>query len=925
MRDGRKVPLVKSESELGIVFERGVSVPAVKARLAGKGRGVIEDIEGAPDSRVKLLRVPDVRAVRREVMKKDASVEDVRPIYRFSGVQSPAVSTGTIVVKVRRGLSEADLGRLWADYEITDVTKIDGLSGVYRVVPANEDEVFVAEHMAFDQRTRWAQPNLRRVPQRRQATPDPDDQYFSQQWHLENTGQLGGTLDADIDAPEAWLVGEGQDILIGMFDDACDVDHEDLFQNYLGVGHDPSLDSRDPGFEDPRPKQIFDRHGTAVMGLAVARANTLGVRGVAYLSRFTVSRGLGELLTDEEIARVYTFARQQEVDVHINSWGINGPNPAVIEDAIETAFSEGRDLDGDDGDNPPLGMVIVFASGNDGIENQLGFELSTMPEVLGVGASTFSDRRASFSNFSAELDFLTPGAEETSGGIATTDNEDSTNAIELGYNIGGVSEDPVSGLFLIPDLDNQGRYTNSFGGTSASAPIAAGVAALILSVNRQLTATEVRIIMEHTCDKINPSDAAYNQITGRSLQYGFGRINAERAVRAAEDTLGNGGFAWPDVASDVSVEGTFLRWTAGVGSDEFLVVESSGDFGFIPDDGVCYSSSQRGCGAATIANLPTGVSVTYVGCDGDCEAGSEQSAAFTDVEGVTKLFAIYGRSAIGRYSHGITIDSEGGGQGGGGAGGMLKPKPAVTISAAPLEGVSPLTVNFRGNAVSELDIDGSKTRWDFDIDSTTDAEATTTSASYTYEVLPGEIRIFTAQLTMVDVAGTAGTATVNIRVVGEDASDDGGLGGANNIRVVISLPDTAGSDVSEGVSPFDVVLAIDADTPITVQSVVWDLGDGTRATSRSVLHTYINEGDTSLVLPITATVTAVTSGGSTVTTRASRLITVFPGSSGGGGVTPGPIPGTIPDGEGGAVCGTAGMVPLMAIMMTLTMWVLRRR
>ncbi len=924
MRDGRKVPLMKSESELGVVLRRDVTIPTVKQRIASKGRGIVEDIEGAPNARIKLLRVPDVRAVRREVLKEDPAIEEIRPVYRFAGVDSPAVSTGTIVVKVHSSLTKAQRDRLWADYDITNVTEVEGLHDVYRVTPAEDDEVLVAEHMAVDKRTLWAQPNLRRVARPRQSTPE--DEFYPHQWHLHNTGQLGGTLDADIDALDAWVHGEGQDILIGMFDDACDVEHEDLRHNYSGVGHDPSLDSRDPGFNDPRPKQIFDRHGTAVMGLAVARANQLGVRGVAYLSRFTVSRGLGELLTDEEIARVYTFARQQEVDVHINSWGIDGPNPAVIADAIETAFREGRDLDGEEGDDPPLGMVIVFASGNDGVENRPGFELSTLPQVLGVGASTDADRRAAFSNYGPEMDFLAPGADELSGGIATTDNEDLAGGIEPGYNFGGYAEDPFTGLFFIPDLDREGKYTNSFGGTSASCPIAAGVAALILSVNRQLTATDVRIIMEHTCDQINRSEAEYNQITSRSLKYGYGRINAYLAVRAAEETLTNGGFSWPDVPSNLRIDGSTLRWTPGVSTDEFIVVESTGDFGFIPQDRVCYDKSQRGCGAATVAILPSGVEVLYAGCEGECEEGDEQFVDFTAIEDVTKVFAIYGRSAIGHYSFGATIDSEGTGQGGTGGGDVLVPKPAVTISASPLGGVSPLPVYFRGNAVSELQIDPSKTKWDFDVESGPSVDATTASVTYTYVVLPGEIRLFTAKLTMADIAGHEGTATVQIRVVGEEASDDDGLDGATQIRIVASLPDTAGSNVTEGTSPFDVVLSIDADRPMTVQSVVWDLGDGTRATSRSVLHTYINEGDTSLVLPITATVTTVTSGGTTIAAQATRLLTIHPGTSSSGTVEPPPLPGTQPEGEGGAatICGTLGMIPLV-FMMGVMMWMRRRR
>jgi hypothetical protein len=93
-----------------------------------------------------------------------------------------------------------------------------------------------------------------------------------------------------------------------------------------------------------------------------------------------------------------------------------------------------------------------------------------------------------------------------------------------------------------------------------------------------------------------------------------------------------------------------------------------------------------------------------------------------------------------------------------------------------------------------------------------------------------------------------------------------------------------------------------------------------------VLHTYINEGDTPLVLPVTATVTIVTSGGATLAVQASRLLTINPGTDDGSSIDPPPLDGTTPEGEGGAatICGTVGMIPLV-LMMTGMMWMRRRR
>lgn len=900
LRDGRKVPLVKSDAELGVVFRSYGEVDAGRQRLEAAGYGLIEDIEDAPNARVKILRVASTGDVATDDMLADEAVEDVQPVYRFAGVNSPVIATGRMVVKVRANLSANQRESVWEEYGVGDVEIFEGLHDVYVVRPhgSNVDEVLLAEQLADDERTLWANPDFRCAARPAQVTAS--DQYFEHQWHLHNTGQTGGVEDADIDAPEAWLIADGRDVLFGMYDDSCDVDHEDLQANYLGVGQDITVPFYDPEYLDPRPKAQGDAHGTAVMGLAVAAGNALGVRGVAYRAQFTASRGDYGYSSISEVASAYTFALLLDVDVHINSWGYHAlPNPPVVEEALETAFKEGRDLDGPGGEDP-LGMVILFSSGNENAENVPGFELSTLPQVIGVGASTDEDTRAGFSNFGAELSFLAPGQGVANLGITTTDTEDGEDEVAQGYNVGGNKVYPESGRILWPDIDPVGSYTGYFSGTSAACPIAAGVAGLILSVNPKLTATEVRIIMEHSCDQISPEDAQYDSITGRSFKYGYGRINAEKAVMAAKDTLTNGGVTWPDIATDVQVDGTTLRWRPGVGTDEFLVLESTRDFGFTPQNDACYDSSQLGCGAAALASVPGAVNVLFVGCDEDCDQDAEQSVEFARPSIGSKLFAIYARSSSGRYSFGISTEA------------AAIPHPAVTITALPLAGRSPLMVNFNGNALSELGIDKSRTEWDFNIDDDSIIDATTTSRSWIYTVPAGEVRTFTARLTVYDVMGNAGSAEVQIRVIGEDVDEGAAVTRTGEIQVLVGVPGTAGSDVSQGISPFGVELRIEADAPVNVQSVVWDLGDGSRSTGLVAPHVYINESDMPLVLPVTATVTTATAGGATITTTATRLITVLPGTEESDLGEP-ELPGTRPLGEGGAAspCGAIGMVPLL--------------
>ncbi len=130
------------------------------------------------------------------------------------------------------------------------------------------------------------------------------------------------------------------------------------------------------------------------------------------------------------------------------------------------------------------------------------------PDTIAVGASTDRDFRADYSQYGdstygGTLDFLAP-------------SDRGWNAV--------VTLDPTGFIGETPSL----VYSN-FSGTSAACPLAAGVGALVLTVNPELRATEVRTLMQQTCDKIG----GVTYTNGRHFQYGYGRVNASNAVRRA--------------------------------------------------------------------------------------------------------------------------------------------------------------------------------------------------------------------------------------------------------------------------------------------------------------------------------------------------------------------------------------------------------
>jgi thermitase len=233
----------------------------------------------------------------------------------------------------------------------------------------------------------------------------------------------------------------------------------------------------------------------------VARAQKgEGGRGVAHKADLiAVACFRDHLGTQATMARAIAYAADptQEVpganpaegaDVISCSLGPNQRNGAwrmtsTLRDAIDFAVNKGRGGRG----------TPVFWAVNDHAVPIAADEVLSYPSTIAVGKSNRLDR-ADPSAFGPELDFLAPGSD-------------------------------VHSTF------KNGAYGQS-SGTSFAAPVAAGVAALVLSVCPELTWQEVRKILRDSCDKIGGPSVVYDS-SGHNDHYGFGRVNAARAVREA--------------------------------------------------------------------------------------------------------------------------------------------------------------------------------------------------------------------------------------------------------------------------------------------------------------------------------------------------------------------------------------------------------
>jgi subtilisin family serine protease len=357
----------------------------------------------------------------------------------------------------------------------------------------------------------------------------PNDPNFGELWGLDNFGQTGGTLDADIDAPEAWDVTTGDaHVVIAVIDTGVDYNHPDLAANMwinggevLGDGVDNDGngyvdDVRGWDFEgsdnDPMDPAAGSGHGTHVTGIIAAVGdNNTGVTGVNWAARIMPLRFLDTSGEGTSVHAVLAIEYASGNGAHIINCSWGGYNfSQAIQDAIDAS--------------PAL---VVCAAGNDDNNNDLvPFYPASCSgsNVISVAATNHNDARFFNSNFGAvSVDVGAPGV----------------------WIYGTV---PVaSGIY---------DYKT---GTSMAAPHVSGIAALLLAYDPTLTVAEIGTAIESTVDPIPLLEVASG-----------GRVNAYNAL----DSL----ISPPDAPSDpvaVPLSGSSIRltWTDNSSDEHGFIVE----------------------------------------------------------------------------------------------------------------------------------------------------------------------------------------------------------------------------------------------------------------------------------------------------------------------------------------------------------------
>jgi proprotein convertase subtilisin/kexin type 7 len=279
----------------------------------------------------------------------------------------------------------------------------------------------------------------------------------------------------------------------------------DLRNNYnAGGSHDYNDNDKDPS---PNLKAKYDNsHGTKCAGLIAAGANGICGVGVAYGAKVAGIRMLDGMVTDMLEGKSFIFK------AHVNwiyscSWGpeddgktVEGPG-YVAKEAMELAIKKGR---------YGYGNVFVFASGNGGInDDNCNFD--------GYANSIFTITIGAVD----ELNSMPYYAELCSAMLAVT------------YSNGHSQGDR---MVVTTDASSHKGCTYSFSGTSASAPIASGIIALMLQIRNCLTWRDVQHIIVYTAVMVDAGHAQWAENGAgfhHSNQHGFGLLDAYRMTRVA--------------------------------------------------------------------------------------------------------------------------------------------------------------------------------------------------------------------------------------------------------------------------------------------------------------------------------------------------------------------------------------------------------
>jgi subtilisin family serine protease len=459
--------------------------------------------------------LPAVGAINKTINQEIKQIEDT---------QNKEFIPGEFIVKLKdvstSNLSIANLNKKNSVRSINKVFKNpenSKLDNIYKLSVSEDSDIFaIVDEYSSNLLVEYAEPNYiiqsfsiagaspKSVPlyphesSSKTNTNDPD---FCKQWSLENTGQMKGTPDTDIDAPEAWGIEIGDPaVVIAIIDSGIDYYHPDLSDNiWINEDEIPNNGIDDDGngyiddikgwnFIQNNNNPLDDQgHGTFCSGIAAARGNNdIGIAGVCWNCKIMPVKTLNKKGsgTWSAVAQGIKYAADNNADVISMSFGAYDSSD-LLKDAVDYAYNKN--------------IVLVAAAGNDGISDKwypAGYD-----NVISVAATDNNDKRMDCrvpilmrlrSNYGNWVDVAAPG-----------ENVYST----------------MPTYYVTFNLIGLKRNYDYFSGSSFAVPHVAGLVALILSKNHSLSPIDVKSLI---CENLDPYDSEY--------YLGNGRINAFKVL-----------------------------------------------------------------------------------------------------------------------------------------------------------------------------------------------------------------------------------------------------------------------------------------------------------------------------------------------------------------------------------------------------------
>lgn len=474
----------------------------------------------------------------------------------LEAVQTPLIPTGLLYLIFESKTTKEAQEQLLSSYGLTTISILSERHLLVSLSPhVSITTPELAQTLQFHPQIQLIEPDF--------ATPIVLHDTPLKQWHLQNTGnaidyplrkplfqsetKINEQFKAGADAKvvEAWnyLASKGlpkygsSQVKIAVIDDAFETSHPALAGQSNKIA---STYRYTHGQENTNvnPNIIQDGwHGTASASVAAGDTQS-GIRGACPNAQLILMNP--PPVGSEAVYRLLKKAIDEGAAVISCSWGIPLAQyilPTYIQQLLHSAAVKGRN---------GKGTIICFSAGNSGFDlahplpnyHQVVMSYPTHPDVVAVGSTNSRDERSAYSCHGHQLFIAAPsngtalptGPALTTVGHRSIDGDYIVTASVKNINL---HHNESKGIFLHSDGQ---PYTERFSGTSSACPLVAGICALILSARPELTANQVKYIVQATADKVDNTATGgqylYNT-QGHSNFLGYGRINALKAVQMA--------------------------------------------------------------------------------------------------------------------------------------------------------------------------------------------------------------------------------------------------------------------------------------------------------------------------------------------------------------------------------------------------------